>query len=139
MTAPASRRWREVLARLERGLSREEVTVVAASVAFYAFLPRILPPNAFHLMRDELAHMSARSHQAIGAGALSAVLAIWSSSKGIRTLISAAFSFYVARAGHGDPISGSLAAVITLLGWFLLGAYAVLVGAELAAALESAA
>ena len=39
---------------------------------------------------------------------------------------SAAFSAYLARFGQRDPIYDSVAGVIALLAWFLLGAYAVL-------------
>jgi len=50
---------------------------------------------------------------------------------------SAAFSTYLARFGQRDPIYDSVAGVVGLLAWLLLGAYAVLLGAELNVALES--
>jgi membrane protein len=50
---------------------------------------------------------------------------------------SAGFSFYVARFGNSDPIEGSLAGALVLLGWLLLAAYAVLLGGQLNRALQS--
>ncbi len=44
---------------------------------------------------------------------------------------SALFSWVVSTFGKGDLIDGSLAVVITMLTWFLLSAYVVILGAEL--------
>jgi membrane protein len=44
---------------------------------------------------------------------------------------SALFSWFTSRFGKSDIIDGSLAAVITMLTWFLLSAYVVIIGAEL--------
>jgi membrane protein len=49
---------------------------------------------------------------------------------------SAGFSFYVSNFGNYNKTYGSIAAVVVLLFWFLLSAYAVLLGAELNAELE---
>jgi membrane protein len=44
---------------------------------------------------------------------------------------SALFGWFASRFGKSDLIEGSLAVVITLLTWFLLSAYVVIIGAEL--------
>jgi membrane protein len=44
---------------------------------------------------------------------------------------SALFSRFASRVGKGDIIDGSLAVVITMLTWFLLSAYVVILGAEI--------
>lgn len=49
---------------------------------------------------------------------------------------SLAFSFYVANFGQYNETYGSIGAIIVLLLWFFLSAYAVLVGAEIDAELE---
>ena len=49
---------------------------------------------------------------------------------------SALFSWYAASFGNYNKTYGSMAAVVVLLLWFLLSAYAVLIGAELNAELE---
>ncbi len=49
---------------------------------------------------------------------------------------SIAFSFYVSNFGNYNEIYGSIGAIIILLLWFFLSAYAVLLGAELNAELE---
>ena len=51
-------------------------------------------------------------------------------------LASAAFSFYVSRAGGYDRVYGSLGAVVGLMTWVWLSSAAVLVGAALNAELE---
>jgi membrane protein len=49
---------------------------------------------------------------------------------------SALFSWFTSRFGKSDVIDGSLAVVITMLGWFLLSAYVVILGAELNVEIE---
>jgi len=56
---------------------------------------------------------------------------------GVWLVGSAVFSAYLARFGQRDPIYDSVAGVIGLLAWFLLGAYAILIGAELNIALRA--
>jgi len=52
---------------------------------------------------------------------------------------SAIFSWFVSRATRGDRVDGSLGVVITILTWFLLSAYVVILGAELDAEIANAA
>lgn len=54
-------------------------------------------------------------------------------------LISLAFSFYIANFGTYNKVYGSAAAIMILLIWFNLSAFAVLIGAELNAELEATA
>ena len=49
---------------------------------------------------------------------------------------SALFSWFASRFGKTDIIDGSLAVVITMLTWFLLSAYVVIIGAELNVEIE---
>ncbi|HVT99560.1 MAG TPA: YihY/virulence factor BrkB family protein [Acidobacteriaceae bacterium] len=58
-----------------------------------------------------------------------AATALWLGGSGL-------FSWLGARLGKGDLIDGSLAVVITMLTWFLLSAYVVVLGAELNAEVQ---
>jgi membrane protein len=51
-------------------------------------------------------------------------------------LASVGFSLYVSHVGAYNAVYGTLGAIVILLLWFYLGAWIVLVGAELNAALE---
>jgi membrane protein len=64
----------------------------------------------------------------VSAGAVAAT-ALWLAG-------SAAFSWYVARSGSYGQTFGTLGALMALLGWLYLGAFAVLLGAELNAEVE---
>jgi membrane protein len=64
----------------------------------------------------------------VSAGALAAT-ALWLAG-------SAAFSWYVARSGSYGQTFGALGALMALLGWLYLGAFSVLLGAELNAEVE---
>jgi membrane protein len=49
---------------------------------------------------------------------------------------SALFSYYVSNFGKYDKVYGSVGIIVILLTWFLLSAYAVILGAEVNAELE---
>jgi membrane protein len=72
-----------------------------------------------------------RSQPSIWKPGLVAALVLWLSA-------SAGFSFYIKNFGNYNEIYGSIGAVIALLMWFYISAYAVLLGGVLNATLEKA-
>ena len=67
-------------------------------------------------------------------------LASWGAliATGLWIVASALFSFYVTRFGSYNETYGAVGAVVVLLTWFLLSAYAILIGAEIDAEMERA-
>jgi membrane protein len=55
---------------------------------------------------------------------------------GLWVFASVGFSIYVANFGHYNETFGSLGAVVVLLMWFYLSAYAICIGAEINAELK---
>lgn len=115
----ARRAWWEVLRRVGRQLSRDRISIVAAGVAFYALfavfpglaalvsiygllfdpqqvseqiraLGSILPPEASDLLVQQLGDVSASEKSSLGLAAAGGTLvALWSASKGVKTLMEA--------------------------------------------------
>lgn len=113
------RGWWEVAKRVRRGVKRDNVGLVSAGVAFYAFfslspaltavvtvyglladpaqvdarvaaVADILPAAVVDIVRSQLQRVAAGSTTALGWGfALSLGIAIWSASKGVRNLMKA--------------------------------------------------
>ncbi|MDQ6684149.1 MAG: YihY/virulence factor BrkB family protein [Pseudomonadota bacterium] len=110
---------RQFLGRIKRQILDERLTVIAAGVAFYgllavfpaitavvsvygllfdsrhatrqlASLSSILPPQAAELASNQLTAIAAAGHTALGLGVAGSVLiALWSSSAGVRALMKA--------------------------------------------------
>jgi membrane protein len=111
--------WRDIALRVKRELKEDDISMVAGSVAFYAFLSifpalaalvsiyglvadpadvgrqvdamaGVLPGEARAAMQNELAHLASRSSSSLSIGGiLSVVLALWSANKGTKALLSA--------------------------------------------------
>jgi membrane protein len=114
-----ARGWRDVLARVRKEVKQDNVSVVAAGVAFYTFLAifpgiaalvslwglfadpaqaqtqvsalaRYLPGGAAGVVEEQLAHLASQPKQSLGIGAIVGILlALWSASKGVSALIDA--------------------------------------------------
>jgi membrane protein len=113
------RGWMQVLRRVQGEIGADNLSIVAAGVAFYALLAifpalaalvmiwgvvadpaevtaqleplqSLMPAGAFSILDDQLTSLAAREKATIGVGLLfSLALAIWSSAKGIKALFMA--------------------------------------------------
>ncbi|HUG79231.1 MAG TPA: YihY/virulence factor BrkB family protein [Burkholderiales bacterium] len=113
------RGWRDILMRVKRQMSEDRLSIVAAGVAFYALLavfpalialvalyglafdPKqvseqvaalsgMLPPQAADILLGQLQSLTSTQGAALGLGAIGGlVLALWSASAGVRTLMEA--------------------------------------------------
>jgi membrane protein len=113
------RGWRQVVLRVKRELSRDDVSMVAGGVAFYAFLAifpalttlvslyglvadptavgrhvdmmsGLLPAEARTMLQQELTQLATGSQRGLSAGVVfSTLLALWSANKGTKALITA--------------------------------------------------
>ena len=111
--------WRDIALRVKRRMSADRLSIIAAGVAFYALmalfpalvalvalyglafdpqqvsdqvgaLGSLLPPQAADIVLGELRDLAKTDRTALGAGALLGVLiAFWSASSGVRTLMQA--------------------------------------------------
>lgn len=114
-----SRDWRRTLQGVGRAVVRDNLTIVAAGVAFYAFLAlvptlssiisvwgffadparigshfgtlrRVLPPEAYQLVREQLVRVLATNPSTLGWGAIgSGLIALWSARQGTQAIIDA--------------------------------------------------
>jgi membrane protein len=111
--------WRDVLWRVKDRISEDQLSIVAAGVAFYALmaifpglialvgvygllfdpqavnqqistLSGFLPEQAATLLVDQLGEITSMDRTSLGVGAIAAILfALWSASGGMRTLMQA--------------------------------------------------
>ncbi len=114
-----SRGWRDVLLRVKERISSQNLSIIAAGVAFYALmaifpalvalvalyglafdpqqvtdqvaaLGSMLPKEAADIVLAELRDLTSTDRTALGAGAIvGALIAFWSASSGVRTLMKA--------------------------------------------------
>lgn len=114
-----ARGWKDILWRLKEQISKDRLSIIAAGVAFYglmavfpalialvglyglAFDPQqvqqqvaalsgMLPPQAAEILLGQLQDLTTTSGTALGLGAIAGlVLALWSASAGMRTLMEA--------------------------------------------------
>lgn len=139
------RGWRDVLLRVSSQASHDNVTLVAAGVAFYALLAlfpalaaavtlygligdpgaiaqqvrdlAVLPPDAREIVLDQLRNLTAPSATALGVGlVLSLGLAFWSASQAAKALVSAMNIAYDAREERGFLRTNALALLLTVSG-----------------------
>lgn len=111
--------WKDVLVRTKREVKNDNISIVAAGVAFYAFLaifPALaaliaiyglvadpadvqrqaepltgaVPGGVQELMREQMARLAGESGRSLGLGALFGILvALWSANKGTSALVTA--------------------------------------------------
>src|SRR4051812_19709642 len=111
--------WRDILWRVKDRISRDNLSIIAAGVAFYALLAifpalialvgvygmifdpqqvgehlsmltAVLPGEAATLIGDQLAEVTTMEKTSLGVGSIAAILlALWSASAGMRTLMTA--------------------------------------------------
>jgi membrane protein len=111
--------WRDVLWRVKDRISRDNLSIISAGVAFYALLAifpalialvglyglmfdphqvqdhlssltAVLPGDAASLIGDQLAEVTSMEKSSLGVGSIAAILlALWSASAGMRTLMTA--------------------------------------------------
>jgi membrane protein len=114
-----ARGWKDILLRVKDQIKKDRLSIVAAGVAFYALLavfpglialvavyglafdPQqvqehvrvlsgVLPPEAADILLGQLSDLTSTDSTALGIGALGGVLlALWSASAGMRTLMEA--------------------------------------------------
>lgn len=152
-----ARGWRDVLRRVWGESSRDNVDIVAAGVAFYAFLAippllaavvsiyglvvdparvsqqleelsQVLPEQAREVVGDQLRQVAASSGTALGLSfALSLALSLWGSMKATKALMTACNVAYDEEEGRGFVRQNALALMLTLGTILFLGASLVLV------------
>jgi membrane protein len=114
-----ARGWRDVLSRVKDRVSRDKLSIISAGVAFYALLAvfpaiaalisiygllfdpeqvsrqvgaleGVLPPQAMEILLTQMREVAQTSGGALGVGAVGGLLvALWSASAGVRTLMEA--------------------------------------------------
>ena len=114
-----SRGWRDIALRVKEQIGRDRLSIIAAGVAFYgllavfpglvalvgiyglvadparveshaAALSAILPPQASEILMTQLRDLASTDRTALGIGAIGGILlALWSASAAVRTLMEA--------------------------------------------------
>jgi len=138
------RGWRDILMRVKRQMAEDRLSIVAAGVAFYALLavfpalialvalyglafdPKqvseqvaalsgMLPPQAADILLGQLQDLTATRSGALGLGAIGGlVLALWSASAGVRTLMEALNVAYDEQESRGFVSYYGTAILLTL-------------------------
>lgn len=149
-----ARGWKETLLRVKDEIGRDQIGVVAGGVAFYAFLAifpaigaaamiwgavadptvvrqqldnlqGVMPPAAYEILSQQLTEVSRGSGAALTFGAaFSLLLAIWSSTKGVKALMAAMNIAYEEVEDRGF-IKQNLIALGLTVGAILLGLVAI--------------
>lgn len=160
-----ARGWRDILLRVKQRLSENNLSIVAAAVAFYVFLALfpsmaamvtiyglianpadveqlvsvtagILPREARAFLDEQLGWITAQPPQALGIGlVVSLLLTIWGATKGVRAMITALNIVYGEEEKRGF-IHLSLLSFVLTLGTILAGITALIIIVGIPAALE---
>jgi membrane protein len=123
--------WRDIFWRVKDRISADNLSIISAGVAFYALLAlfpglialvglygmlfdpqdvaehisaltAVLPEEAAKLIGEQLAEVTGMERTALGVGSIAAVLlALWSASAGMRTLMTALDVAYAQRESRG--------------------------------------
>lgn len=142
------RGWKDVALRVKDEAKRDNLTLIAAGVAFYAFfalfptlfaivaiyglvadpahvgsqvdaMGTVLPSGAREIIDEQLTRVASTSSSTLGWGLLlSVVLAFWSASKGVRGLIDAINIAYDERESRGFFKRTGLTLLLTIGGIF---------------------
>ncbi len=135
--------WVQVLRRVVGEVSNDNLSIVAAGVAFYALLALfpaltamvmiygllsdpaevsshlaplrdLMPEGAFSILDDQMTALASRENAAIGLGVIfTLALAIWSSAKGIKALFTAINIAYEEKESRGMVQLNAVALVFT--------------------------
>jgi len=138
-----ARGWQDIAYRIKDGLVNDNVSIIAAGVAFYALfaifpalaallstyglfanpadvqqqlnaLSGILPAEARTLLNQQLGDIASRSGAALGLGVIIGLLiALWSASRGIMNLITALNIVYSEKEKRGFLALNGLALLLT--------------------------
>jgi len=136
--------WRDIALRVKEKVGKDNVSIVAAGVAFYAlmaifpalialislygwfadpmqveqqtaFLAGVLPQNVQSLLSTQMKDIARHAESTLGIGALAGFLVtLWSASKGIKTLFTALNIAYDEEEKRGFITLNALALVMTL-------------------------
>lgn len=136
--------WRHVARRIRGEIGRDKVSLAAAGVAFYGFLSLypalialvllygilfnvadveaqlapyrwMLPPSVYNLIAIQLSSIAAKSGASLSLGfVVSLVLAFWSTTKGVKALVTAVNVAYDEEVGRGIVINNLLALGLTI-------------------------
>lgn len=138
------RGWKQVLLRVKEQVSTDNLSVVSAGVAFYGLLAifpglavlvtlyglfaepaavqeqlaplrEIMPPEAYQIIADQLEKVSGEADSSLGFGLLvSLALTVWSSTKGIKALMTAMNIAYNEPEKRGLVLGNVTAVVFTV-------------------------
>lgn len=136
--------WRDILMRVKSEQKKDNLSIVAAGVAFYTLLAifpalgamvslyglvadpadvqrqlesigHLLPPQAFQILDQQLSQIVAQSGGALGVGAaLGILISLWSAAKGMKAMIAALNITYDEKEGRGFFKLNALALLLTL-------------------------
>lgn len=136
--------WRQVLLRVKDEIARDNLSIVAAGVAFYGLLAvfpaiaatvliyglfadpaevqrqlapmqDVMPPAAFQVLNNQLSSVAGQGSQPLGFGLLLTLgLSLWSSTKGIKALFAAMNIAYEEQESRGFFMLNAIALLTTL-------------------------
>lgn len=136
--------WKDILVRVNRKLGDDHVSIIAAGVAFYFLLAifpalasvvsvyglfsdpnevqsqlqqlgQVLPEAAYNILNNQLSAIAAQSNQALSWGVAAGILlTIWSTTKGVKTLMTALNVVYEEREKRGFIRFNVIALLLTL-------------------------
>jgi membrane protein len=137
--------WRDIFVRVKEAMARERLSIIAAGVAFYALLAALpaltalvsvygmvfdqdqamdqisalsglIPGEAVGLLSGQLKELARADHKALGLGAAGGLLlALWSASAAVRTLMAALNVAYHEQEKRGWLKRTALSLLLTLV------------------------
>jgi membrane protein len=140
------RGWRDVLFRVKDEISGDNISIVAAGVAFYGLLAvfpalaamvmiyglfadpadvqrqlepikDVIPPDAFNILNGQLSAVASKGSQPLGLGLLLTLgLSLWSATSGVKALFSAMNIAYEERETRNFFKLNAVALLFTILG-----------------------
>lgn len=149
--------WRDILLRTKRNIAEDNLSIVAAGVAFYVFLGLVpllgaaisiyglvanpadiqeqvramsgfLPPDVITILEEQISRIASNSKAAGWGAALGLVIALWSGAKGTKAMINALNIAY-----QEEETRGFFRLTLISLGLTLAGILAVLLAVGLVA------
>jgi membrane protein len=156
--------WRDIALRVKREASEDNVSIIAAGVAYYGFLaifPALaaviliyglfadpsavqhniaslsaIPSDVRDMLSQQLTNLARQSNGSLSAGVgISILLAVWSATKGMKALIESLNIAYSEREQRGFFRRSAITLLFTI-GMIALGAFAVMLVAVFPAAVD---